>query len=155
MYTSDGLYKEGVVQYSLMSFESMLEIHHLLNASFGTLFRGSKLAQAYSPCCFVGIHGSSIPWGPMSQLYRYQLASVVDDARMVDFGDSHAKRGWAYPTPLLSMLVATTLDPGAHVPTSYGCVVQDYFKDTWFFTANPFMLWPQLAQVDWTQLALR
>jgi hypothetical protein len=44
----------------------------------------------------------------MSQLYSYQLTSVVDDVRILHFRDSHAKRGWAYPTPLLSMLVATS-----------------------------------------------
>jgi hypothetical protein len=49
-----GLYKEGQP-------DGVLEIHHHLNPSFSTLFRVSKLAQAYSACCLVGIHGPSLP----------------------------------------------------------------------------------------------
>lgn len=97
-----------------------------------------------------GLTLPAIPWVRLSKVWQYQLASYGPDTRNTDFGDSHASRGWGYPTPLLSMLVPTIIDASSDV-TLPACQVQRYFENTWFLTANPFTLWPALVGVNWTQ----
>ena len=74
-YTPDGVYKEGVIQYSVMSITGLIQSAVVQRASFGA-----------APM--------AIDVTALERVVAYMLASMPTDGYAVDFGDSHAKRGW-------------------------------------------------------------
>ena len=74
-YTADGVYTEGVVQYSMMSINGLIEAAVVQRLSFG-------------------VAPQAIDTEMLRKVVRYHLASMATDGYVVDFGDSHAQRGW-------------------------------------------------------------
>ena len=75
-YTPDGVYTEGVVQYSIMSIDGLIEAAVVQRLSFG-------------------LAPQAIDVESLRKVVRYHVASMGTDGYVVDFGDSHAKRGWS------------------------------------------------------------
>ena len=75
MFTSDGVYVEGVAMYSYMSITGLVGIAAMQRASFG-----------FSP--------KAVDANALASVVEYHLASMSTDSYLVPFGDSHKKRGW-------------------------------------------------------------
>ena len=86
-YTPDGVYKEGVIQYSVMSITGLIQSAVVQRASFGA-----------APM--------AIDVTALERVVAYMLASMPTDGYAVDFGDSHAKRGWGGTHPLQAAMAA-------------------------------------------------
>ena len=86
-YTPDGAYKEGVIQYSVMSITGLIQSAVVQRASFGA-----------APM--------AIDVTALERVVAYMLASMPTDGYAVDFGDSHAKRGWGGTHPLQAAMAA-------------------------------------------------
>lgn len=75
MFTSDGVYVEGVAMYSFMSITGLVGISAMQRASFG-----------FAP--------HAVDANSLASVVEYHLASMSTDGYTVAFGDSHKKRGW-------------------------------------------------------------
>ena len=134
-YTSDGVYKEGVIQYSMMSIAGLIQAAIVQRTSFGV----APLA---------------IDVEALRAVVKYQLASMSTDAYAVDFGDSWAQRGWT-TTNTLEAALASQIVSG--VPLSVtdaamdGCQVRAYSASNYGSGGiyhDPWEIAPELLELN-------
>ena len=134
-YLTDGAYKEGLVEYTNVSYSSLRDINNLMLQSFGMPI-------------------DSVRWERIAKTSNWFLSFMAPDGKMVDFGDSWDKRGWSTNDPLYMLLwqEMTGAKPIGSV-TVDACVAKDYFSNGWFAKGleNPWLVQPSMAR-DWQAL---
>jgi cytochrome c peroxidase len=135
-YLEDGAYKEGIVEYTNVSYSSLREINNLVMQAFGQPLE-------------------SVAWERIAKTSNWYLNFMAPDGQMVDFGDSWAKRGWSTLDPLHMLLWQEMIgqEPIGNVNLD-PCIVHEYFSNKWFFkgTDDPWSMQPSLAR-NWQALA--
>ncbi len=128
-YLDDGVYAEGLLMYSQVSFDPLITISQLTEAAFD-------------------IRLDSIPWERMDDFSRWALAFMAPDGSTIDFGDSWSKRGWGTLMPLLAHMadpadLGLTLSPDP-------CFTHQFFSNKYYFHGlnDPWTIHPAMAQ-DW------
>jgi hypothetical protein len=134
-YLLDGAYKEGLVEYTNVSYSSLREINNLLLQSFGRPL-------------------DSVRWERIAGTSRWFLDFMAPDGKMVDFGDSWDKRGWGMLDPLYMLLweEMTGVKPVGTVNVD-ACTAKEYFANAWFSKGfdDPWAVQPSMAR-DWQGL---
>jgi hypothetical protein len=131
-YRADGTYKEGLMMYTEVSFESLRQINMLSRASFGEAL-------------------DSVHWDRMPAVSDWAMEFMAPDGQTIDFGDSWAKRGWPTFMPLYTALAPELIGDG---PADIDpCKARDFFANRWFDWGlrNPFVVDVALAR-DWVAL---
>lgn len=129
MTVSDGVYIEGMCQYSYMSIRSSLELSVLYASAFGATFPGVNLTL-------------------MQDTARWHIDSIDMGGYTVDFGDSHACRGSDETTLYAAMAPTIASPPGAPVPAVSvdPCVFRVWCTAAYYLSVDdPFTFWPALA----------
>lgn len=120
MILADGVYAEGVCQYSYMSVDAQLAIAALYAQAFGQPF-------------------PSIDVVALQKLARWQLAAHETTGYAVNFGDSHNCRGTNTATlyaALAPEIVSSDMDPALAVISP--CTARSWATTAYYFTAyNP------------------
>ncbi|CAA6809329.1 MAG: Unknown protein, partial [uncultured Sulfurovum sp.] len=134
-YLEDGMYMEGIVEYTNVSYSNLRAINNLMRQSFG-----ESLA--------------SVRWERIEKTTRWYLDFMATDGRMADFGDSWDKRGWSTFDPLHMMLweeMTGTKDIGSVELDA--CTVYEYFSNVWFVKGfdDPWSVQPSMAR-DWLSI---
>jgi hypothetical protein len=131
-YLDDGVYAEGLLMYSQVSFDPLMAASQLAEASFG-------------------LRLESIPWERMDGFSRWALAFMAPDGSTIDFGDSWSKRGWGTFMPLLAHMadpealgLGTAVDP---------CYAHKFFSNKYYYhgLSDPWNANPALA-LDWPSI---
>jgi len=86
-YTSDGVYVEGVMMYSIMSIEGQMAMASICRAGWG-----------FAP--------EAIAVEVLQKTASFMIASMSSDGYTIDFGDSHRKRGWSNQLALIEAAMA-------------------------------------------------
>ena len=84
-FQDDGSYREGLLEYSRVSLDSLFVINHLSQTSFG-------------------MPVESLPWGQLDAYADWTMAFMGPDGRTIDFSDSWSKRGWNTLANLYALL---------------------------------------------------
>ncbi len=128
-YLDDGVYKEGLMMYSQVSFDPLMVSSRLAEHAFG-------------------LHLESIPWEQMEAFSAWAMAMMGPDARTIDFGDSWSKKGWATFMPLVAHMIDeadgdVTADPDP-------CFAHRFFSNKYYYHGlqDPWNVHPALAR-DW------
>ena len=127
-YADDGVYREGLLHYTDVSFSPSMQMDRLAETSLGLRLTAMDRSM----------------W---AETARWMLDFMAPDGRAVDFGDSWAVRGWGTTAPLLLSL-------GRDLDTVDPCMAREYFSNKWFDSGfrDPFVLLPALAR-DWEAIA--
>ena len=134
-YTSDGVYKEGVVQYSMMSITGLIQAAIVQNASFGA-------------------PPDAIDVLALRNVVKYHLASMDSSGYAIDFGDSWANRGWSSVQTLEAAMAARIV---SGVPLSVldaaidGCQVRAFSASIYGsggIYEDPWQLVPELFELE-------
>jgi|GEM_PF-1355515 len=128
-YLDDGVYNEGLLMYSQVSFDPLVQVSRLAEANFGI--------QIQSP-----------PWERMDDFSNWALAFMGTDGYTIDFGDSWAKKGWKTFMPLLAHMVDPVTGRFDQAPDP--CFAYRFFNNKYYFygITDPWMTPTALAQ-DW------
>jgi len=131
-YLEDGSYKEGIVEYTNVSYSNLREINNLMRQSFNQYLK-------------------SVRWQRIEKTSNWYLNFMVSDGKMADFGDSWDKRGWSTFDPLNMLLWQEMIGEkaiGEVNPNS--CKVYDFFSNVWFAKGfeDPWSVQPSMAR-DW------
>jgi hypothetical protein len=134
MITTDGVYKEGVCQYSYMSVRSTLAIAVLYAQSFGEAW-------------------PTLNTTAIASLGMWQMDSH-DSGYAVDFGDSHSCRG-TVPETLYALMASALAQPdlvaAAAAMQVDGCVVRMWATMAYFVTVrDPWNFWPVVVARNWS-----
>ena len=128
-YLDDGVYNEGLLMYSQVSFDPLVQVSRLAESSFGL--------ELQSP-----------PWERMEDFSNWALAFMGTDGYTIDFGDSWAKKGWSTFMPLLAHMV----DPltGRFDKAPDPCFAYRFFNNKYYFygVTDPWTVHTALSQ-DW------
>ena len=134
-YLPDGVYEEGLLMYSQVSFDPLMAVSRLAEAAFG-------------------VRPQSLPWARFDAFADWALAFMAPDGATVDFADAWSKTGWGTFMPLLAHLanpetrdLSRSADP---------CFVHRFFSNKYYHhgLADPWNIHPALAQ-DWHAIAGR
>jgi hypothetical protein len=133
-YTADGVYTEGVAMYGFMSLEGQMAMAALTRASFG-----------FSP--------ASIDVETIEKTASYLVSSMATDGYMIDFGDSHRKRGWSVPMAVVEAAIAPVAINGEAIAgASINSVQARAFSASLYgssgFYANPWRIRGDVLQFD-------
>ena len=131
-YLSDGVYAEGLLMYSQVSFDPLMAISQLVETSFGERLE-------------------SIPWERMDGFSRWALAFMAPDGSTIDFGDAWAKRGWGTFMPVLAHMAAPdALELDAEPDP---CFAHKFYSNKYYYhgLTDPWKAHPALAQ-DWPSI---
>ena len=132
-FQEDGSYREGLLEYSRVSLDSLFIINHLTQMS-------------------LGMPVESLPWAQLDAYADWTFAFMAPDGRSVDFSDSWSKRGWNTLANLYALLGDELRGLGRVDPDP--CRVYKYFTNRyydWGFR-NPFLVDPAIAR-DWIRIA--
>lgn len=134
-YLRDGTYKEGLLEYTHVSFDNLRQINALALRGFGRPL-------------------TSVHWDRMPGVSRWALEFTAPDGTTIDFGDSWAKRGWGNFLPLYTLLTPE-LTGGPPAPVD-SCAVWRFFSNRWWDHGlrNPWFVGESLAR-DWVAIAER
>ena len=135
MFTSDGVYVEGVAMYSFMSITGLVGISAMQRASFG----------------FVP---NAVDADALAKLVEYHLASMSTDAYTVPFGDSHKKRGWG-DFSTLQAAVASEIIGRPATSTLSPCGAKEYSASLYGsggLYEDPWRISPELLTLNLTKL---
>jgi len=138
MTADDGMYKEGLCQYSYMSVLSTLEIAVLYASAFGGAWPGADA-------------------GALQATAQWQMDSFDTAGYAVDFGDSHQCRGSQVATLYAAMAPAIVAPAGtAGAVQVDGCLLRTWSAVAYWLTVDdPWTFWPQLLSVSsWGPLDL-
>jgi len=131
-YLEDGVYNEGLLMYSQVSFDPLIDV--------------SEMAQAS-----LGMSLESVPWERMDAFSQWAMAFMGPDGATIDFGDSWSKRGWGTFMPLLAhMANPDDLDLTAEPDP---CFAHQFFSNKYFYhgMSDPWSIHPALAK-DWPSI---
>eukprot|EP00438_Fugacium_kawagutii_P026472 Skav202783 [mRNA] locus=scaffold326:487231:501497:+ [translate_table: standard] len=144
MFTSDGVYVEGVAMYSFMSITGLVGISALQRASFG-----------FAP--------HAVDANSLSSVVEYHLASMSTDGYTVAFGDSHKKRGWDTFSTLEAAVAAEIVGRPVESAALTPCGAREHAAAGWHMEASlygsgglyedPWRISPQLLTLNLSQLA--
>ena len=128
-YLSDGVYNEGLLMYSQVSFDPIIAVSRLADFGFG-------------------IDIMSPPWERMSDFADWALAFMATDGYTIDFGDSWAKKGWGTFMPLLAHMINPATGKVDQPPEP--CFAYQFFNNKYYFYGvdDPWKVHTALAQ-DW------
>ena len=133
-YGPDGAYYEGLMMYTAVSFESLLDANRLASAAFGEPLQ-------------------SVRWERMALAADWTMAYTAPDGLTVDFGDSWAKRGWGSFMPLYMKLhpELTGQASQGNAPLD-ACFARSFFANKYYDHGmrDPWVVHPALAR-DWPQ----
>jgi len=134
-YLKDGVYAEGVAEYSYMSLESTLELHKLMLQTLNMPLQ-------------------ALLWDDVSKVSRWHVDSMLPDGFLTNFGDSHDKQGFDSLATVYSHLVKEIIDPSQKV-TIDACLMRDYWSNKWFTKGfdNPWELHAAVAR-NWTAVVI-
>jgi hypothetical protein len=131
-YLEDGVYNEGLLMYSQVSFDPLMNVSQMVEAS-------------------LGIRLESIPWERMEGFSEWAMAFMGPDGSTIDFGDSWSKRGWGTFMPLLAHMaepdeLGLTREPDP-------CFTHRFFSNKYYYhgLADPWNIHPALAK-DWPSI---
>jgi len=135
MFTSDGVYVEGVAMYSFMSITGLIGISAMQRASFG-----------FAP--------NAVDANSLAGLVEYHLASMSTDAYTVPFGDSHKKRGWGDFSTLQAAVASEII--GRPVDSALSpCGAREYSAALYGsggLYEDPWRISPELLSLNLTRL---
>jgi len=128
-YLSDGVYNEGLLMYSQVSFDPLMVLERLVDTAFG-------------------LHLDSIPWENMDRFSSWAMAAMAPDGSTIDFSDSWAKRGWGTFMPLIAHMIDGTDGSVSLEPDP--CFAHRFFSNKYYYhgLADPWNVHPSLAR-DW------
>jgi len=131
-YLSDGVYNEGLLMYSQVSFDPLMTLSRLAGEAFGMQLE-------------------SIPWEQMDGFSRWAMAAMAPDGQTIDFSDSWAKRGWGTFMPLIAHMIdgelgSVTLEPDP-------CFAHRFFSNKYYYHGlkDPWNVHGSLAR-DWPSI---
>ena len=128
-YLADGVYYEGLLMYSQVSFDPVMQVARIAKSSFGY-----DLAAMH--------------WDRMGDFADWAMAFMATDGYTVDFSDSWRKKGWGTFMPLLAHMI----DPQTGRPelSPDPCFAASFFSNKYYFHGftDPWNAHPALAQ-DW------
>ena len=116
MYSADGVYLEGVCQYSLMSAQSSMAISAVLRPAFGTELPSLAALSV-----------------KLNAMLRWHLSSMTTSGRMVAMGDSHACSGHSMAVALEATLAGHLDDSAPAAEAVTGCQLREYASAGYFF----------------------
>jgi hypothetical protein len=135
-YMEDGAYKEGIVEYTNVSYSNIREINNLLMQGFNRPLR-------------------AMDWENIQKTSDWFLNFMSPDGSMVDFGDSWQKRGWGTLDPLY-MLLWEEMTGVKKIGEARldSCKVKEYFNNVYYDHAfyDPWSVQPSIAR-DWQSVA--
>lgn len=134
-YLTDGAYKEGIVEYTNVSYGNLREINNLMRQSFDQSLE-------------------SVRWERTSKTSRWFLDFMVPDGTMADFGDSIDKRGLSIFEPLYMMMWQEMIgEKGIGESELDACSVYEFFSNVWFAKdfEDPWGVQPSMAR-DWASI---
>jgi cytochrome c peroxidase len=134
-YLEDGAYKEGIVEYTNVSYSNLREINNLVMQAFGQPLE-------------------SVAWERIAKTSNWYLNFMAPDGQMVDFGDSWAKRGWSTLDPLHMLLWQEMIGQESIGNVNIDpCIAHEYFSNKWFYRGmdDPWSVQPSMAR-DWISL---
>jgi len=128
-YLDDGVYAEGLLMYSQVSFDPLMISQRLAGHAFG-------------------LHLDSVPWERMEGFSSWAMAFMAPDGRTVDFSDSWSKRGWGTFMPLIAHMVDGEAGGVTNEPDP--CFAHRFFSNKYYYhgLADPWNIHPALAK-DW------
>jgi len=130
MYLTDGVYVEGVAEYSFMSINGIIEMDNVFEPAFG-------------------MHFPAVPWSRLKNMFHWYLDSMASDGHLVDFGDSHSKRGWSVITPLFVAYLDEILEnKEANVDP---CLLREYFTNQYYGLRSLSIIHPFIAK-EWAPI---
>ena len=131
-YLDDGVYNEGLLMYSQVSFDPLVQVSRLAKYNFGM--------DIQSP-----------PWDRMEDFSNWALAFMGTDGYTIDFGDSWAKKGWNSFMPLLAHMVDPSTGRFDKAPDP--CFAYQFFNNKYYFygVSDPWSVSTSLAQ-DWPSI---
>lgn len=131
-YLDDGVYYEGLLMYSQVSFDPIITTARMAKASFG-------------------INTFSTDWEKMNLFSQWALAFMGPDGYTIDFSDSWPVKGWGSFMPLLAHMTNPVtgdidLDPDP-------CFSAEFFNNKYYYhgLSDPWYIHPALAQ-DWASI---
>ncbi|MGB0640202.1 MAG: hypothetical protein ACPGTU_12755, partial [Myxococcota bacterium] len=131
-YLDDGVYAEGLLMYSQVSFDPLMISSRLAEHAFG-------------------MELESVPWEQMEGFSAWAMAFMAPDGRTIDFSDSWSKRGWGTFMPLLAHMVDT--EAGGVTAEPDPCFAHRFFSNKYYYhgLADPWNVHPALAK-DWPSI---
>jgi hypothetical protein len=128
-YLPDGVYKEGLLMYSQVSFDPLMAVARLAEAAFG-------------------VRPESLPWERMGNFADWAMAFVASDGQTIDFSDAWMKVGWGTFMPLLAHMADP--DQRALVRAPDPCFAHRFFSNKYYHhgLGDPWNIHPALAR-DW------
>jgi hypothetical protein len=134
-YMQDGAYKEGIVEYTNVSYSNIREINNLLMQGFNRPLR-------------------AMDWANIEKTANWFLDFMSPDGTMLDFGDSWQKRGWGMAEPLY-MLLWKEMTGVKEIGTATidSCKVREYFDNVYYDHSfyDPWSVQPSIAR-DWQSI---
>ena len=128
-YLDDGVYAEGLLMYSQVSFDPLMVSSRLAEHAFG-------------------LELESVPWERMEGFSAWAMAFMAPDGRTVDFSDSWSKRGWGTFMPLMAHMVDG--EAGGVTAEPDPCFAHRFFSNKYYYhgLADPWNIHPAMAK-DW------